>query len=320
MALGLPRTVGAGSRPVTTVAALGIDWGTSSFRAFRLDAAGSVLDARRADAGIRSIDDGDFESAFEQLIGDWLDSAPAVPVVLSGMIGSRQGWLEAPYLECPAAVADIAGAMLPLLLARGRTAYLAPGLSTRGAAGVPDVMRGEEVQILGAVDRLGVDEATVCLPGTHSKWARVEGGRVICFATHMTGEAFEALRRHTILGKTIDHAAWDDTAFLSGVDRSGDSGGVLHHLFGVRASGLFGELEPTTAGAFLSGLVIGHELRAATGGHDGSTVYLIGEEGLTALYARALDRLGVATRNGPSDAAARGLHRLARHLVEAQQA
>src|SRR3546814_8052485 len=109
-------------------------------------------------------------------------------------------------------------------------------------------MRGEEVQILGAVDRLGVDSAILCLPGTHSKWARVEAGRVTGFATHMTGEAFEALRRHTILGRTIDHAAWDDGAFLAGVDRSAAAGGLLHHLFGVRAAGLLGDLDPAKNG------------------------------------------------------------------------
>jgi len=303
---------------VTPVAALGVDWGTSSFRAYRLDAEGDVLEARRADAGIRSIDDGDFEGAFEQLVGDWLDSAPGVPVVLSGMIGSRQGWIEAPYLPCPAAVADLAAALVPIDLARDRRIHLAPGLSTRGGAGVPDVMRGEEVQILGAVDRLGADRATLCLPGSHSKWARVENARVIGFTTHMTGEAFEALRRHTILGRTIDHAAWDDAAFLSGVDRSSAPGGLLHHLFGVRAAGLFDELQPTTAGAFLSGLLIGHEVRAATGAvaEAGGTVHLIGEAGLVALYGQALARIGVASAEGPRDAAARGLHRLAERVKE----
>lgn len=299
------------------VAALGVDWGTTSFRAYRLDAGGGIVEARRAEAGIKAIDDGDFEGAFEQLVGDWLDADPAVPVVLSGMIGSRQGWLEAPYLECPAAVADLGTALLPLDLARGRRIHLAPGLSTRDAGGVPDVMRGEEVQILGAVDRLGVDRATLCLPGTHSKWARVREGRVAGFATHLTGEAFEALRRHTILGRTIEHAAWDDAAFLSGVDRSGAAGGLLHHLFGVRAAGLFGELPPDRAGAFLSGLLIGHELRAETGTLGRDPVFLIGEPGLVRLYAEALRQLGVEAREGPADAAARGLHRLAAHLREA---
>lgn len=304
------------SGAASPVEALGIDWGTTSLRAYRLTAGGEPVEARRAEAGIRAIDDGDFEAAFEQIVGDWLDASPEVPVVLSGMIGSRQGWLEAPYLACPAAVADLGGALLPLDLTRGRRVFIAPGLSTRSAAGVPDVMRGEEVQILGAVERLGLERAVLCLPGSHSKWARVEAARVIGFATYMTGEAFEALRRHTILGRTIDHAAWDDAAFLAGVDRSAEHGGLLHHLFGVRAAGLFGELDPTRSGAFLSGLVIGHELRAATTDAGADPVVLIGEPGLVRLYGEALDRLGVAAREGPGDAAARGLYRLAMHVKE----
>src|SRR3546814_14018480 len=122
-----------------------------------------------------------------------MDADPAVPVVLSGMIGSRQGWLEAPYLACPAALADLGAALVPLDLARGRRVFLAPGLSTRDAGGVPDVMRGEEVQILGEVDRLGVDSAILCMPGTHSKWARVEAGRGTGCRTQMSGEGLQAM-------------------------------------------------------------------------------------------------------------------------------
>lgn len=301
----------------TAAAAIGVDWGTTSFRAYRLAEDGEVLEGRRAEAGILAIDDDAFEDAFEQLIGDWLDGEPDVPVILSGMIGSRQGWLEAPYLPCPASVDGIAGATVPLILERGRTIRIAPGLSMRGSDGVPDVMRGEEVQILGAVDVLGATSATVCLPGTHSKWATVEGRRVTTFATHMTGEVFDALRRHTILGRAIEHSAWDDAAFLDGVTRSGAAGGLLHHLFGVRAAGLMGDLSPETAGAFLSGLVIGHEIRAAA---PSGTVHLIGEEGLVDLYSRALETLGCRGEAVAYGAAARGLHLIAGSLREGESA
>lgn len=293
--------------------AIGVDWGTSSFRAYRLAADGEMLEGRRADAGILAIDDGAFEEAFEDLIGDWLDAAPDVPVVLSGMIASRQGWVETSYLPCPATVDDIAGALTPLMLTRGRVIHLAPGLSARAADGVPDVMRGEEVQILGAADRIGSGEATVCLPGTHSKWAQVVGRTVTGFSTHMTGEVFDVLRRHSILGRTIDHAAWDDGAFLQGVARSGQTGGLLHHLFGVRAAGLMGDLTPDTSGAFLSGLIIGHEARTAA---PVGTVHLIGEPALVDLYQRALSAVGHHGEAVEPGAAARGLHLLARSLIE----
>jgi len=292
-------------------AAIVADWGTSSFRAYRLTADGEILEGRRAAAGIMAIDDGAFEDAFEALVGDWLDAVPVVPVVLSGMIASRQGWRETPYLECPVSVDDIADALSPLTMERGRVLHLAPGLSTRGADGVPDVMRGEEVQILGAADSIGGDRAVLCLPGTHSKWATVEGRRVTGFSTHMTGEVFDTVRRHTILGRAIEHAAWDDEAFRDGVARSGATGGLLHHLFGVRAAGLMGDLTPETAGAFLSGLVIGHEIRAA--GPSGE-VHLIGEEDIVTLYLKALAIVGSRGRAVPPGAAARGLHLIAARL------
>ena len=292
-------------------AAIGVDWGTSSFRAYRFAGDGEILEGRRAQAGILAIDDGAFEDAFEELIGDWLDAVPDAPVVLSGMIGSRQGWIETPYLSCPASVDTIADALVPLTLARGRLIHLAPGLSVRAEDGVPDVMRGEEVQILGANDMLGTPTATLCLPGTHSKWARVDNRRVVAFTTHMTGEVFDVLRRHSILGRGIEHAAWDDAAFLAGVARSGAQGGFLHHLFGVRASGLFGELSPDTAGALLSGLVIGHEIRAA---HPADTVHLVGEDELVELYRRALEALGHEAVAVAHMAAACGLALIATRL------
>lgn len=303
---------------MTPTQAIGVDWGTTTFRAFRFDGRGTVLEARRAEAGIRAIDDGDFEGALEHLIGDWLDAAGASPVVLSGMIGSRQGWVEAPYLPCPADLGDLVGDLMPLDLARGRRIYIAPGLSCRDADGVPDVMRGEEVQILGAIDRLGVQSATLCLPGTHSKWAWVASHRVTGFATHMTGEVFDVLRRHSILGTTIEHTAWDQDSFTRGVARAADveGGGLLHQLFGIRAAGLFGELSPATSGAFLSGLIIGHELRGALATDRDGPVYLIGEEGLVRLYRAALTCVGVEAIDGPDDAAARGLAVLAAHLDE----
>lgn len=300
---------------MSDTAAIGCDWGTSSMRAYRLGAEGAVLERREAARGIMTIADGAFEAAFEAVLGDWLDQAGAAPVILSGMIGSRQGWREAPYLACPANVGDLASALLALDLARGRRVWIAPGLSHRDAGGTPDVMRGEEVQILGALEALGEGPALVCLPGTHSKWARVEAGRVLGFATHMTGEVFEAVRDHTILGRMIDAEAWDDAAFLAGLRRSGEPGGLLGQLFGVRAKGLFGELDEKTAGAYLSGLAIGHECRAALAGGKRAEIALIGAGRLVGLYGTALDHLGHRTRTLAPDVAATGQWRLAQAVA-----
>jgi 2-dehydro-3-deoxygalactonokinase len=292
-----------------STAVIALDWGTTSLRAYRLDADGAVLERRQGPLGIMAIDDGAFEEAFEQAVGDWLDDAPAATVILSGMIGSRQGWVEAPYLDCPTDIARIADNLVEITLERGQTIRLAPGLATRNG-GVPDVMRGEEVQILGASDELGETACTVCLPGSHSKWARVADGEVVGFSTHMTGEVFDVLRRHSILGRMIEHSAWDPYAFLAGIDRAQAKGGFLAHLFGVRAAALFAEQTPETAGAYLSGIVIGHELKEALATAEPPLV-LIGEQELTGLYQTALSHLGHAARRLAPDVAARGLYKLA---------
>jgi 2-dehydro-3-deoxygalactonokinase len=301
-------------------AAIGVDWGTSSLRAYRLADDGAVLERREAALGIMAVEGGAFEAALEETIGDWLDAAGKALVVLSGMIGSRQGWREAPYLACPADVAELAAALLPVDLARGRRIWIAPGLSHRDDGGTPDVMRGEEVQILGALDGLGAGPAMVCLPGTHSKWARVEAGRVMNFATHMTGEVFEAVRGHTILGRMIKDDAWDDAAFMAGLERAGEPGGLLGHLFGVRAKGLFGDLDEGMAGAYLSGLMIGHEFAAALGRVDNGSIALIGAGRLVELYAKALTHLGHESRTLAADVAAVGHMRLARALMDGETA
>ena len=180
---------------------IAVDWGTSGFRAYRLDEAGGIRETRTAPAGILTVAAGGFPAALEARLGDWLDDTP---IVMSGMIGSRQGWREAPYVECPADAAAIARGLLPVEWAAGRRGWIVPGLSCRDAAGIPDVMRGEETQILGALAALPPADAVICLPGTHSKWARVSDGRILSFATAMTGEVFAVLRRHSILGRSVE--------------------------------------------------------------------------------------------------------------------
>ncbi len=291
-------------------AAIGCDWGTSSLRAYRLAFDGTVIDHREEPLGIMAIPAGGFEAAFEATIGDWLDHDPQVPVILSGMVGSRQGWREAPYLECPARLANLVDAMRPVPVRQDRQLLIAPGLCCRDHDGTPDVMRGEEVQILGALETLGNRTASVCLPGTHSKWARVEHGTVTGFTTYMTGEVFEAVRDHTILGRMMDTRSWDDDAFSQGLERASIPGGVIAHLFGLRAKGLFGEIDDKGAAAYLSGLLIGHEVRAACD-QEMTDIVLIGSGRLTELYACALCHIGRRTRAAPPHVAAAGHARLA---------
>jgi 2-dehydro-3-deoxygalactonokinase len=285
---------------------IGVDWGTTSFRAFRLVADGTIRDRRVGPRGILTLQDGRFADTLREEIGPWL-AAGERHVLLCGMVGSRQGWIETPYLPCPAGPAEIAAALIQVPFDWAEV-KLVPGLSCTDAAGIPEVMRGEEAQVAGVLDRIG-NAGLACLPGSHSKWARIEAGRVAGFATHLTGEAFAALRGHTILGRTMrDGPAIDAAAFAAGVARSGQSGGLLHHLFSVRALALAGRLSDAAGASFLSGVLIGHEVRAALAEVPGEVVVqLIGAPELTALYARAIEAAGGMAERLNGEAAARGL-------------
>ncbi len=253
-----------------------------------------------------------FAEVLEAQLGDWIDDTP---IVMSGMIGSRQGWLEVPYAECPAGAAEIARGLRPIVWNAGRRrGWIAPGLSYRDANGIPDVMRGEETQIIGALADLPEGEATICLPGTHSKWVRWRDGRIVAFATAMTGEVFAVLRRHSILGRLMSEtdAGHDGTAFAAGLRRAAEKGGLLHHLFGARTRGLFDEVAEGALPSYLSGILIGHEI-AALAPSEG-VVHLIGAPGLVALYREALAVRGCDSRMLDSDCVARGLFLLASHL------
>jgi 2-dehydro-3-deoxygalactonokinase len=289
---------------------LAVDWGTTGFRAYRLGGEGRILESRSAAAGILSVKDGAFAAVLEQHAGDWI-AAGETPIVMSGMIGSRQGWIEVPYAACPAGLEEVAAGTRKVAW-KNREAWIAPGLSCRDGAGVPDVMRGEEMQILGALDQLGPGRHSVCLPGTHSKWVEVADGRIVGLATHMTGEAFAVMKAHSILGRMMKEGPADAAAFDDGVRRSGEAGGVLHHLFGVRARTLFGELSDAASASYLSGLLIGHEIRAA--GNHADRVHLLGTAQLGEVYRQALGALGIETRMLDPDAVTTGLFRLAAML------
>ena len=277
-----------------------VDWGTSSFRAFRMQD-GAVLDRRETPGGILHVEPGGFAPALQRLVGAWLD-AGETRILMAGMVGSRQGWREAPYLPCPAGPYDLAEALLTVAF-DGADVRIVPGLTNTDGDGVPEVMRGEEVQIIGVLDEVGGD-ATVCLPGSHSKWVQIERGRIASFTTHLTGEAYSAIRHHTILGRMVQDGPTDTQAFRSGVVRSSQRGGLLHHLFGVRTLGLFEELLATEAASYLSGLLIGHEVREAA---PSGTVHLVGAPALGSLYAMAIGYYGATAVLADADAAAKGL-------------
>jgi len=282
---------------------IGVDWGTTNFRAFLLDAEGNIRDRRKAACGVLQVADGGFGKTLREQIGDWLLQGEN-HVLCCGAIGSREGWREMPYLPCPVTVADLARNSVAVPFLAATEARLVPGVGFADADGVPDTMRGEETQIAGIRAALGPG-AWVCLPGTHSKWANVRDGTIVSYSSHMTGEVFAALRAHTIFARTMCDAPVDWAAFAQGVTRSGQGGGWLHHVFGVRALCVNHRLTAAAAPWYLSGLMIGHEVRAALPGRE--HVHLVGEPVLAELYARAIQMLGGEARIENPDAAARGL-------------
>ncbi len=284
---------------------IAVDWGTSSLRGALLDDAGRVLEEKSAPLGILNVPNGDFAGVFASQFSVWMKPAGNL-CLISGMAGSRQGWVEAPYVACPAGPDELARHLH--WIERGRIAIV-PGLKDE-QGDVPDVMRGEEVQIFGAMRLAGLADGLFVLPGTHSKWATVRDGRITGFRTYMTGEFYGLLSQHSILARTLEaDAPLDEAVFLRGLTRAGNGEGLLHNAFGVRALALFGRLSPTQSASYLSGLLIGQELRGQKL-QEGSEVIAIGAPALTARYALALGQRGASVRTFGAEATWAGLRAL----------
>lgn len=289
---------------------IGVDWGTSNFRAFRFDNTGKVIGRRSYPIGILKVREGRFSETLQEHVGDWIADGET-HVLLCGMVGSRQGWTEANYIQCPVKIDDLAKAVVKISFA-GAKAMLIPGVMGEDSNGVPEVMRGEETEAMGIVDDCD-GCGLVCLPGTHTKWIELRDRSIVSFLTCMTGDAFAALRKHTILAKLMNsEAIMDEASFLRGVARSADAGGLLHHLFSVRTLALTGDLKEDTTASYLSGLLIGHEVRAVMPSE--AHVHLVGALQLCKLYQQAIAALGGTSTVEDEDAAARGLAAIGRRL------
>jgi 2-dehydro-3-deoxygalactonokinase len=297
-------------------ALIALDWGSSRFRAYLMSSTGEVLDEVASSDGIASVAAGAYPATLKRLTGRWLDPRVALPVIASGMVGSRHGWREAAYVKCPAGPRDVA-AHLTQVEADGRRVHLAAGLSYIDEAGQPDVLRGEETQIFGVADS---GARLIVLPGSHSKWARVEGDRVVAFKTFITGELFAGVRDHTVAGAFARAAPAKSPgeAFALGVRRGAEAAvcegksGLLGLLFGARSLPLMGALPEDDAGEYLSGLLIGAEVGEGRRLYPGEEPHVAGAEALVERYLAAFRALDVSARAAPARAAARGLFRIAR--------
>ncbi|MFD6139661.1 2-dehydro-3-deoxygalactonokinase [Promicromonospora sp. NPDC060271] len=298
-------------------ALVALDWGTTTFRAWLLDGTGSVLDSvrtadgaltiaeRSASARVRALA---FEDTFRRLCRSWLYEHPGVPVLCAGMAGSNHGWAEAGYVDVPADLGDLAE-HLTVVPAGESVVHLVPGL--RVDRPDPDVLRGEEVQLVGALAEVAEGPATVVLPGTHSKWVRLDGTRVTSFTTAMTGELYGLLMRDSILARlaTGDPGTEVTEAFTRGLDAEarGEERGLAALLFTARPLALAGRLDPAEIADYVSGLLVGSEVRHMLRGTPAGVVALCGPPATEHRYRFALERGGAFVRTVGEDAAARGL-------------
>ena len=259
---------------------IAVDWGTSNRRAYRINAQGQRTDEFEDHKGILAIPAGSFPAAvaeIRQRLGD-------LPLLLAGMIGSNRGWKEARYVPCPAGIDDLAGA----LVWAGDREAIVPGVSYIGN-GRADVMRGEEVQLLGAVAAGLVDpDGLVCHPGTHNKWANLRHGKIREFQTVMTGELFSLLKDHSILSDLLQGVVGANEAFKQAVGDSIDQNALPADLFGVRARVLLGQMQKEDAASYTSGLLIGADVSIGLRIPTGAEIHVIGRSDLTHLYATAI--------------------------------
>jgi len=264
---------------------IAVDWGTTNRRAYAIGAGGQCTGEFADGLGILSVPAGGFESALAEICEKLGDR----PMILAGMIGSNRGWIEVPYVRCPAGLDELAQA---IVRSPEGSAVLVPGVAYEDSR--VDIMRGEEVQILGAAaDGEIPQDCLVCHPGTHNKWIRLEAGRIVSFRTVMTGELFNLLKAKSILSDLLSQQVTLGDAFLSGV-REGLAGtGVTTELFETRARVLLGRTPAEDGASFISGLLIGEDVRVGLAGHPGVRVVAIGRPDLTALYAAALKEAGV---------------------------
>ena len=261
---------------------IAVDWGTTNRRAYLIDASGRCVEEFEDGKGALSVPKGEFPAAAAEIrtrLGD-------LPMLLAGMAGSNRGWIDAPYLPCPADIDDL----VKNLVWAGEREAIIPGLSYVGD-GRADVMRGEEVQLLGAIATGEVPaEALVCHPGTHNKWVVIEGGQIVSFRTVMTGELFNLLKQHSIIGDLLQGEVAVNEAFQRGAAHGIENEDLQSELFAIRARWLLGKAEPEACASYASGLLIGSDVKIGLTDHK--DVMVMGRPALTRLYAAAIERAG----------------------------
>lgn len=274
-----------------------VDWGTTNFRAYLINEHGVCLDSLSNNDGVlRSRDK--FESIIQQHLGHWLNDDGSITVILFGMVGSQVGWVETPYIECPVDIKNYGKHCVQLTAFNRGNCWLVPGVKWTANDGVIDVMRGEELQVIGAYllnneNEKNKSDGLFCCPGTHNKWVSVNNGQINDILTVMTGEIYSLLCKHSILAHSVNETTeWNEEGFKSGLEYSQRSGGLLNHLFSVRTSYIIGEHSQNEGSPYLSGLLIGHEIQSVITAeyyrNSEVPIMIIGSSQLCKAYSTAL--------------------------------
>jgi 2-dehydro-3-deoxygalactonokinase len=285
---------------------IAVDWGTTNRRGYLIEPDGRMADEMEDDQGILAVG----KSGFDRAVGDFHGRLGDRPLLMAGMIGSNRGWVEAPYVPCPAGLPELAQSLKWVVPER---IAIVPGVSFLSDERA-DVMRGEEVQILGAyAEGLVPADATICHPGTHNKWITLEDGRITSFRTIMTGELFNLLKEHSILADLLKERAGAAEGFEAGVRHGLSNDDLTAELFSVRARVLLGQAPRERAASYTSGLLIGTDLRIGLASAPEGEIVVMGRPELTSLFAAAL---GIAGRKAREVDGEKAFLAGCRHLAE----
>ena len=304
---------------------IALDWGSTRFRGWLLDPNGIEIDKIDEEFGILNINHSQYIDVFEKQLGSWIKEHGSIPIIAAGMIGSRQGWMETPYLNCPTGPEQLAQNLTYLkinskLINDPISMAIVPGIQYF-ENGIPDVMRGEETQIAGLL--WSQHQVGLCIfPGTHSKWIFTNKGIIESFTTFMTGEIFSLMEKHSIVNRLMVGKSFNREDFLSGCNQSlSSSYGFLKQIFSARTMGLFDKVKPKGIYSYLSGIVIGNEIKDGldnyykNSSYKEKTIILNGENSLCNLYKIAFEIAGVKVKLEKKNLVAKGLFQIAQKAL-----
>jgi len=279
-----------------------VDWGTTNFRASLIDSNDNTIDSISSNDGMMRFSKDEFHPFLIKQLSSWLQKDKSLKIFMSGMVGSLNGWLETKYLHCDVTLDELSQNLVQIPNIE-ESIYIVPGVKTL-KNDLVDLMRGEEIQIFGALKENNIKDCVLILPGTHSKWAQVQNEKIVDFKTNMTGEIFNTLGEHTILAKSIESKELNLDSFEKGLLLSQENGGLLNQVFQVRAQAK--DIGEYNVYSFLSGILIGHEIKEMNTLFTVKSVLIVGNSTLNSLYEKALKTYdiqssvvdsGVATRN-----------------------